>query len=149
MSEPFCATLYRGNDQAYSGLMRSHRGSFGAGIYFAGKASEAETYGEFIQEADIELRSPWRIEADWDSKQAMAEDFDSPCVDAILSLPGGRTLLEHSKATDGFYGVSLTQLLQSIGYDGIVATYPDGSVEVCVFKPSSVCHWRNHNTIAA
>jgi len=126
---------YHGTDEDFTDFTPSPGGSFGPGVYFTGADCEASSYGDRVVAMSIELKNPWRVNADYDTDLAEAEDFDSPSVDAVLSLPGGRALLDQAKMTrDGRYCQPLQDLLKRLGHDGIVATYPDGCQEIVAYS---------------
>lgn len=93
--EPFSGTGYHGSWAKHRALYPSHRGHFGHGVYFALERSEAACYGEYVHRAPIELTRPWRIVADFDSALAFELDLDVPCLDAVMTLPGGPELLAY------------------------------------------------------
>lgn len=131
-------TLFHGTDENFTVFQPSDRGTFGPGIYFVANQDSAEQYGETIVKAHLSLQNPWLINVDYDSDAALAEDFDSPSVEAILSLPNGRELLVAAKNSDGMYDASLQKVLLQLGYDGVIATYGDGSKEYVAFNPEQV-----------
>lgn len=131
--------VFHGADAQHTLLLASPRGTLGAGVYFAATPKDAAEYGEVVHEVILDLKNPWRIDVQWESEMAHALDLDCPCAEAILSLPGGDRLLENAKAGDGFFGEDLTQTLQSLGFDGIVATYPDQSAEIVSFSSVFAC----------
>jgi len=139
LQEKTTITAYHGSNSAnIETLTPSARGSFGPGIYFADTLSSAKAYGPEILKARFILSNPWIVSADYESKLAIEEDFDSPSVDAILSLLGGRALLDDARQTDGLYDERLQALLIEAGYDGIIATYrKDNCKEYVVFSESS------------
>lgn len=131
-------TLFHGTDENFTVFQPSDRGTFGPGIYFVANQDSAEQYGETIVKAHLSLQNPWLINVDYDSDAALAEDFDSPSVEAILTLPNGRELLVAAKNSDGMYDASLQKVLLQLGYDGVIATYGDGSKEYVAFNPEQV-----------
>ncbi len=129
---------YHGSEDAIEDFLASERGTLGPGIYFAESARSASAYGDCVTLAQVTLQNPWRIDLDYESQGATNEDFDSPCVEAILSLPGGRQMMNQAKASDGKYDTELQNTLKAIGYDGIVGTYPDGSQEIVAFDTAQI-----------
>lgn len=129
---------FHGTSARFETFTPSERGTFGPGIYFTGESNQAKTYGNRVVQAEVNLNNPWVVEADYDSEAAQTEDFDSPSIDAVLSLPNGRELLESAKASDGMYGAELQSTLVELGYDGIIATYPDGSQEIVAFAADQI-----------
>ncbi|MCY0916226.1 PLxRFG domain-containing protein [Massilia sp. H27-R4] len=130
--------VYHGTDSDFDAFTPSQRGTFGTGVYFAAARDEADAYGERTVEAYLSLQNPWQIDVEHDSDGSVEEDFDSPSVEAILSLPAGRDLLDEAKNGDGMYGLALQAQLKRLGHDGIIATYSDGSREYVAFSPTQV-----------
>lgn len=131
-------TVFHGTEEAFTVFEPSERGTFGPGIYFTGNQSSAAEYGEHVIQAHLSLKNPWIVKVDYDSDGASSEDFDSPSVEAILSLPHGRALLDAAKNSDGLYDSGLHLVLVELGYDGVIASYGDGSKEFVAFKPEQV-----------
>lgn len=120
-------------------LRPSDRGSLGAGIYFANSPESAEAYGDTVLACTVTLKNPWVVGLDYETELAYSLEFDSPGLEAIMALAGGRALIEEAKASDdGMFDGKLTELLKGLGHDGIVGTYPDGSQEVVAFEPRQV-----------
>lgn len=134
----FIGTVYRSNRTHELHLQRCKRGTFGPGIYFYPDRESALVHDGYIQASLIELNNPWLVAADWDSPMARHFDFESPCVEAILELPNGRTMLDKSYSTDGHYGDELLETLTTLGHDGIVATYSDGCQEIAAFHRDQI-----------
>ncbi len=134
------ATLFHGTDEPdVHQLVSSVKGTLGPGIYFTADQESAAVYGDVVYCAQARITRPWVIELDHDSKAATKEDFDSPCVEAILSLPLGRELLDEVKRSGELhFGPKLQAHLRSYGYDGIVGAYEDGSLEIVVFDQTNV-----------
>lgn len=135
--------------QGLTSLIPSPRGTLGQGIYFTDKPESAANYGENVYSAKITLHSPWVISIEHESSMSEELDFDSPSIEAMLTLEGGREKVLRSRETDGMYGEDLQQQLQLIGHDGIVATYPDGCMEIVAFDPSQVTDFSVHFECAA
>lgn len=135
------ATVYQGTDNERAAKMveYSMEGTFGAGMYFVNSRSSAEVYGENIISARVFMKNPWVISVDYDTEITEAEDFDHPGIDAILTLPNGRTLIDAAKQTEfGMLDNELQSILIAHGYDGVVATYGDGSQHIVAFRPEQV-----------
>lgn len=131
--------FYHGtNADEISDFLPSERGTLGPGIYFADTIDSALTYGDNLVTATVELRQPWAIALDYESDLAEEEDFDCPVIGPILDLPNGRAIIDQAKASDGHFGSELRDVLEDLGYDGIIGRYPDGSMEVVAFYPSQV-----------
>lgn len=130
---------YHGSDTAdITRFVPSRRGSFGPGIYFTDRAVDAKVYGEYVYVVDVAINNPWVVDADPDSEGSVEEDFDSPCVEAVLALPRGRCMLERARSGYGLYGQELADTLLALGHDGIIATYPDGCQEIIAFAPEQI-----------
>lgn len=130
--------FYHGTYDRFETFTPSTSGSLGSGIYFYNRREHTETFGDKIVEVNLAIQNPWYTTADWDSPLIEEWDFDSPTIEAILSLPGGKELVEEARAGDGHYGQKLQSLLVDLGYDGVIATHPDGVEEVVVFNPNQV-----------
>lgn len=132
--------VHHGTNAEFNEFRPSKTGSFGKGIYFADSGSDAAAaYGERVVSAYLSLQNPWVINADYESDAVYAEDVDNPAVDAVLTLPGGRKMLDRMKASGGeHFDSELTDSLVAKGYDGIIATYPDGSKEYIAFHPEQI-----------
>lgn len=125
---------YHGTMDEFDELRPSFSGNFGPGFYFVSAEGEAEAYGERVIPQIIALKNPWRVSAAYDTALAEEEDFDSPSVDAVVSLYGGRQMMERAKNTwNGHYGQTLQDHLLRLGHDGIIATYDDGCQEIVAF----------------
>lgn len=117
----------------------SAAGSLGSGIYFTRVARQSAVYGEHVAVCHVTLRHPWTIDLDYESDLVYALDFDSPGLDAINTLPGGAALIEAARLKPfGHFGSDLTEVLRSLGYDGIVGKYADGSTELVAFDSEQV-----------
>ena len=138
-TEGMPVVVFHGSDNDYiKSFLTSHRGTVGSGIYFCNTEKSALDYGEHLYEVYLSIQNPWVISLDYESKKACEIDFDSPSVEAILSLADGSVKVEESKSTDGLYGNDISMILSNMGYDGIVGTYPDGSMEYVVFSANQV-----------
>lgn len=132
--------VYHGTDTEFTEFRPSKTGSFGSGIYFSDeKSNAAAAYGDKVMETYLNLQNPWIINADFESKASYSEDVDNPAVEAVLSLKNGRKLVDGMKSKDAeHFDAELTKELISEGYDGIIATYPDGSKEYVAFYPEQI-----------
>jgi hypothetical protein len=130
--------FYHGTYDHFETFTPSASGNLGSGIYFFSRPEHTETFGDNIVAVNLAIQNPWYTTADWDSSLIEEWDFDSPTIEAILSLPGGKELVEEARAGDGYYGQKLQSLLVDLGYDGVIATHPDGVEEVVVFNPNQV-----------
>jgi diguanylate cyclase (GGDEF)-like protein len=132
--------VYHGTDAEFEVFSPSQSGTFGRGMYFADGASEAaDVYGERVVPAYLKMENPWEVEADVESQAAYDEDHDHPSIEAILTLPSGRRMLDRAKRLGSpHFDSDLTNELVALGYDGVIATYPDGSREYVVFEPAQI-----------
>lgn len=135
---PMVIQGYRGTFNPETQFRPCNRGTFGRGIYFATDTECPLVYGDYVHQALITLNNPWVIHGDYDLPITEEVDFDCPCIEAVLSLPGGRAMVDKAKATDGYFGRTLQRTLQSLGYDGILQTYHDGSQEVVAFDREQI-----------
>lgn len=125
---------FHGSDFLFNTFQISEFGNFGSGVYFTDSMDTAESYGEIIYKCEILLNKPLVIEADWESPFTVTFNFDSPSIEFILSLPDGKDLLESSIKGNGVYGLDVQKRLQRMGFDGIIAVYPDESKEIVCFN---------------
>lgn len=130
--------VYHGTSRDIVAFNSSEKGTLGKGIYFADSKRNAGDYGDTIIPVVLKIENPWVIALDYESDRALAEDFDSPSVDAVLTLPNGRAMLNKAKATDGMYASDMQAAVKALGHDGIIGTYPDGSMEYVVFTPNQI-----------
>ena len=137
---PEALRAYHGTAVMFDRFKPSDRGTFGAGIYLA-DIKCAEQYGgggdSKIMECDVLLANPYQYVANFDH----GIDFDSPAVDLIRSVLTPEEALRTikiSQESDGMFGHEVQQQLLRMGYDGIIATYDDGSQEVVAFDPDQV-----------
>ncbi|UUA75145.1 ADP-ribosyltransferase-containing protein [Cellvibrio sp. QJXJ] len=131
----YALPVYHGTDLYFESFESSAVGTYGAGIYFADTEESAGSYGGSIITAFVRLNNPWVIDVDFESEGAYLEDFDHPAIEAILSLSQGRHLLDSAKARGHtLFDRALQGELISLGHDGVVATYPDGSKELVAFS---------------
>lgn len=130
--------VFHGTRANFLRFRPSAMGNLGRGIYFASKKEQAGEYGDRVIQTVLKLENPWVVDLEYDTPAALAAEFDSPSVDAVLSLPGGRALMEQARAGDGMYGPELQALLQARGHDGVIGRYQDGSTEFVVFSPDQV-----------
>lgn len=132
-------TCYHGTDiEGLDHLQPSERGTMGSGVYFTLVADQASAYGDLVYQATVTLNKPWVISIDHESAMAERLNFDSPSVEAVMSLPGGMRLVRDAMTGDGLYGEDLQRIIRERGHDGIVATYPDGCAEVVAFFPDQI-----------
>ncbi|MBK9496982.1 MAG: hypothetical protein IPO08_21225 [Xanthomonadales bacterium] len=88
----------------------------------------------------MSLQSPWVVALDSDSRWAIKEDFDSPCVEAVRGLPSaaGRCF-DAARYGTGMYDLPVAaRALAEAGHDGIIGAYPDGSREYVAFRPEQI-----------
>jgi hypothetical protein len=139
--------VYHGTTQdfgAAAAFRASERGTFGAGIYFASSPEMASEWaighdGGRIMPVQLSITRPFHTRADY----AVGEDrdVDSPAVPLIEAVFGhdSAAVIETLRNTeDGHLGEAVRQRLKELGYDGIVATYSDGSREYIAFRPEQI-----------
>lgn len=130
---------FHGTDsESFDEFKPSLIGTLGFGIYFTEKREEAACYGNNMVTAKLIMSNPWRINMDYEDEMSYIEDFDHPAISPILDLPGGRYLVEKAKSSTGMFDARLTNILKALGYDSIIGTYPDNSIEAVVFDASQV-----------
>ncbi|MCG7375324.1 hypothetical protein MHL40_21990 [Pseudomonas luteola] len=117
----------------------SERGSFGSGIYAAVDEAAAKEYaaGAFLLTLDMRLQNPYRYSASFEH----SVDLDSAAIDLVQTLfseEQAGALIQAAIATDGYFGEEIQRALKARGYDGIIATYEDGSQEALCFSPEQV-----------
>lgn len=115
----------------------SPRGTFGAGIYFADEPCARNYAQGVLMACDVYLVHPYRYDARFDHEV----DLDSPAVGLIIALfteDSAQQLLAESMATDARFGHDVRERLMQLGYDGLIATYEDGSQEIVAFHPNQV-----------
>lgn len=130
--------LYRGDDGVFNPQQMSQEGTWGSGSYWFTSAELAYDFGDNITTAYANIRNPWRVENAWDSALSDEYDFDAPSIDAVLALPGGKTLVNRAIAEDRWFDAELQNHLIGLGYDGIIASNPDGTAEVVAFYPEQI-----------
>lgn len=131
-------TGFHGTNTEFETFIPSTVGTIGAGIYLAGTPSQASVYGEIVIKADVKMKSPWIVSLMHDSDAAYEHDLDSPCVEAVLTLPNAMHMIGVAKDTCGLFNADLTNELIKLGYDGVIGTYPDGSKEIVAFSADQV-----------
>ncbi len=137
------------NSENIEAFTPSRHGSFGSGVYMTAERGTASEYGDIVVDGYMSLQNPWAIQVDSESAGSFEEDFDSPAVEAILSLPGGRDLLNEARDGVGLFGGGLQSTLARMGHDGVIATYPDGSTEYVAFDPAQIKSVNNQGTFDA
>lgn len=141
--------VYHGTANDFDVFAPSSQGTYGTGMYFANTRKSAEVYlpgvdgNERVIESYLSLQNPWVVDAEFDSPGAAIEDLDSPIVEAILTLPRGREILDETKRNSrlGMYSHfsdSLQAHLRELGHDGVIARYSDGSMELVAFDPEQI-----------
>ncbi len=145
--------VYHGTNKRFDAFEVSPKGTYGSGIYFCDTLDSAQCYvhedkSALIHAVFLSIQKPWVVKADFESQGAFEEDLDCPIIEAILALPNGRTLLEMAKNDAAlrefnFLDARFTGVLKELGHDGIMSTYPDGSMEIIAFDPRQVKSIKN------
>lgn len=140
--------VYHGTNKRFDAFEVSPKGTYGSGIYFCDTVESAGCYvhedkSALIHAVFLSIQNPWVVNADFESPGAFEEDLDCPIVEAILSLPNGRVLLDAAKSDAAlrdfnFLDAQFTNVLKALAHDGIMSTYPDGSMEIIAFDPRQV-----------
>lgn len=141
--------LYHGTARDFDRFRVSPRGSFGAGIYLTADPDVAEMFaqgcvtddddaGERLMPLYARMVNPYRTRADFNEGEAY--DLDSAAVPLIKELFGDQApqVIGKARQSDGQFGASVRKRLIEQGYDGIIATYNDGSEEFVAFHPEQV-----------
>lgn len=141
--------VYHGAAKKFKVFRPSKQGTFGPGIYFADSERSASEFlpgvsaDETMVEAYVSLQNPWMIDAEFDSQGAFAEGVDSPAIEAVLSLPKGRQIIDAARKSGtltefAHFGPELQRHLKELGYDGIIANYGGDSKEIVAFRPEQI-----------
>lgn len=139
ISQPVFIQGFHGSEHKFEEFKLSEIGTFGQGVYFTNEQKDALVYGVNIYRCSIQLKNPWIINVDPDSDGAFEYDIDHPAVEAILDLKGGeRLLIELKNSGKLLFDEKLTWLIKDEGHDGVIATYPDGSMEIVAFDTSAL-----------
>lgn len=129
--------LYHGTNGDFTSFNVSPRGSFGSGIYLTTNRESAATWGDTIYSCKVNLNNPYYADADFSVGDEY--DFDSEALPTLLHFLGeDETVNAVAASPDGLFGSELTQAVKAKGFDGIVATYEDGSINVIAFDPAQV-----------
>ena len=130
--------VYHGTHATFSEFRVSERGSMGRGIYFASTFNQAFLYGGEDPEARIMqthlcLQRPYFYQI---REPQVVDIWGEGLVVDIFDAKASTALLNKTLMGDEMFGNEISTRLQAMGYDGIVATYADGSQELVVFEPS-------------
>ena len=143
-------TAYHGTAAQFKRFRISKRGTFGAGIYF-GDEHAARSYadGAIVIEPAGEPRvvsvrlyfeNPLQVVADYGLGEVF--DFDSPAVPLLQRLFGDRAnaLIESARSndSDGAFGEEIRREAMRQGFDALILTYPDNSMEYVAFHDRQV-----------
>lgn len=84
----------------------------------------------------VTLSRPYRYSATFDHDL----DFDSAAVGLVHQvLPDeAESMIAASMQSDGLLDGRIQAALEALGYDGIIATYEDGSQEIIAFNPEQI-----------
>lgn len=84
----------------------------------------------------VTLSRPYRYSATFDHDL----DFDSAAVGLVHQvLPDeADSMIAASMQSDGLLDGRIQAALEALGYDGIIATYEDGSQEIIAFHPEQI-----------
>lgn len=129
--------LYHGTTKAIDIFELSPEGSFGAGIYLAPDPETADLFtpqsgedGENIVPVYVRMERPFRVNACYEAGEAY--DLDSQAIELVTAIFGedeARNLINATREGSGHFGAEIRDRLLDLGHDGIIARYPDGSLE--------------------
>lgn len=131
---------WHGAAQRWPELKGASTGTLGPGTYFASLPDHAAEYGTQLARCDLRLGKPWRIALSYEDPLCEALEFDHPALRAITALHGGRQLIERTRRLGQLhFDAALQVLVAQLGFDSIVGTYQDGSMELVSWHPDQVC----------
>jgi GNAT superfamily N-acetyltransferase len=131
------SNLYHGTNADFTTFQISPRGSLGSGVYLTDNRESASLWGDTLYRCKVELKNPYFADANFEIGEEF--DFDSEAVPTLLHFLGEGTTIEAiASSSDGMFGSELTQAIKNQGYDGIVATYEGGTINVIAFDPAQV-----------
>lgn len=129
--------LYHGTTHQIDAFDLSEEGSFGAGIYLAPNPETADLFtpqsgetGENILPVYVRMERPFYVKARYEDGDAY--DLDSQAiglVTAIFDEDEAKSLINIAREGSGLFGGEIRDRLIDLGHDGIIARYPDGSLE--------------------
>lgn len=132
---PVRGTYYRGVMSAEALLKPSSVGTFGAGLYFADRKC-AEVYGDggWVLEAEVTFAKPYRVFVR--ENDCQAERSGASLLVDVLGPARAKVILDQSDF--GHFGDEIKDVLESRGFDGLIATYYDGSQEIIAYDKAQI-----------
>lgn len=131
--------VYRGTPAGAPALASSDRGSFGAGIYFAGDEAQAAQYaagGGEVRQYHLRMGRPYRHAI---REPRIVDVWGEGLVQDIFPPDMAAQLIEQAlRGTLPGFGREIGDRLREMGHDGVVASYPDGTQELVAFDPHQV-----------
>ncbi|MDZ4130014.1 MAG: hypothetical protein U1E02_38480, partial [Hydrogenophaga sp.] len=115
------------------------RGSFGAGLYFAGDEAQAAQYagnrGEVLP-YHLNLKNPYLFSI---REPQVVDSWGEGLVRDIFEPGSADRLIEQAlHDPQGGFGPEIEERLRELGHDGVVATYSDGTQEFVAFRQTQV-----------
>lgn len=142
-TKPFNKVVYKGiflkKEDTFNGYVGSSDcGEWGVGTYWTTHLDCASIYGDYIVTTSVCLNNPFYAIADYDDELIYEIDYESASILAVVELFGkeeGIRLIKEAQlhGPKGLFTYELEEKLKPLGYDGIVATWEDGSQHVVVF----------------
>jgi hypothetical protein len=133
-------TFHHGTPYTFDTFAASERGSYGSGMYFAPDKDTAQMFAEggHVVSVYLKMTNPMMVTADPEPGDEL--DFDCYAVPFIREIFGAKAprVLQRSMDSDGLFGVDVAKKVQSLGYDGLIVTYLDGSQEFVVYNANQV-----------
>lgn len=132
--------VYHGTKDVFSRFRVSDRGTFGSGIYFASSPMQAQIFGgeddgTLVMEAFLMMRRPYHFRI---REPLTVDSWGEGLVLELFETEKANALIQAALNGDGAFGAEIMEYLRSVGHDGIVATYEDGTQELVVFDPDQV-----------
>jgi len=143
--------VFRGFDLSNtSPLTPSQFGEWGSGIYFTSSRECAESYSdEVIIECMINLDNPLSATAEYDDSLIEALDYEAASLGFVTELFKGKRnideLIDHARESNdlGLFGREINAEVSEKGYDGIIASWEDGSKHIICHRPESIVNVEN------
>jgi hypothetical protein len=133
-------TFFHGTFYKFDTFAASERGSFGSGMYFAPNEDTAQMFadGGHVVPVYLKLLNPMQVAAVPEPGYDL--DFDCYAVPFIREIFGVKAsrVLKRSMENDGLFGIDVTKKVKSLGHDGLIVTYPDGSQEIVAYEPNQI-----------
>jgi len=132
--------VFHGTRAVFTDFNVSERGTFGRGVYLTSDRGAADIFGGEIDETVV-MELHIKMERPYRHRIREGESLDCWGEGLVLDIfeeVEARRLIEAALWGDGSFGSELTEQLQSMGHDGIIATFSDGAQELVVFSADQV-----------